>query len=932
MPKAGDAAKIMAAGVSRSAGFRAAGMEAARSTRIIRQCVAILVLFTGCCSSVRAQQPPEPVDTTPLDGETYYLINQADGLQLDLNAGSIAAGDYVLQQSASYTSPSQRWAVTRLGGGAWMISNLLNGLCLDVSVSAGVTWIVQNPCTTGTSSQEWSLSPTASGYYAIENEATGLAMDVYQGSLSAGAQIDQTSISGAATQTQQWLLRPVFLRGMDNALLEKQEAARVSQNLTWWKDAGSAADVLQMLKNHGINMVRLRPTSMPPYATQPASGPCVQNLCYAETEAQDLDLAKRAKNLGMSVELTLLFDGGNSASMPAQWTTDSFAQLQTDLYNYVFQEIERYRSGGAMPDLVAIGNEVDTAFLNGNDPGASFSNFAQLQIAGMKAVRAAAGDTSIGAALPAPLICIHITPAWDLTSFFTQANSYSIPYDAICQSYYPFLHGPLTPGQAAGSNPNQQPVEQTVLNKAASSIGKPIFLIETAEHYENGFDANDPWYPPSDANQRQFLIDLDSVLRNLPGNLAMGFEYWDPAGVNIPNPSGGFLNGDNQPNAIYSWNGLTVFDNADSSGSTNVNAANYSALLPGVDALGGKFDPSVRYKIVNRSTGNILESAQGSTASGASLDTATDTGSESPFQQWLVSSNGDGYFRITNAATAQSGVPNALDDSGGSKSAGNAVVQASASTAQEQEWDVVTAGGGYFNIVSRVSGLNLDLNAAGLAIQQTPGASVLSQQWQIVPVHVTSIGGAGFSIAADPPTMAIAQGAQGSVTLTLAPYAGYVATVAFSCSGLPLNATCAFLPSGVTFDGKDSVQSVTLTITTQGASSESVFTPPPPIGDAPPSSVLVLTAFIVLLFWLSIRFRHARAVTMRNAIWAVILACVFLPTGCGSSGSSSTPPPSGPSPTPIGTVVVTVGASATGTGTGNGNATQSVGILLDVTQ
>src|SRR5208282_4816367 len=212
--------------------------------------------------------------------------------------------------------------------------------------------------------------------------------------------------------------------------------------------------------------------------TQGSNGPCVQNLCYAETDSQDLDLAKRAKNLGMSVELTLLFDGGGSSTMPAAWANDSFSQLQTDLYNYVFQEIESYRSAGVMPDLVAIGNEVDTGFLNGYDPGTSFPNFAQLQISAMSAVRAAAADTSIGPALPAPLLCVHITPAWDLTSFFTEANSNSIPYDAICQSYYPIYHGPLTAAQAAASNPSNQPVEQTVLNSAASAIGKPIFLIE----------------------------------------------------------------------------------------------------------------------------------------------------------------------------------------------------------------------------------------------------------------------------------------------------------------------------------------------------------------------------------------------------------------------------------------------------------------------
>ena len=423
-------------------------------------------------------------------------------------------------------------------------------------------------------------------------------MDVYQGSVSAGAFLALTALSGAASQSQQWLLRPAFFRGVDNALLEKQEAERASTGLTWWKDGGQPLDVLAMLKNHGVNMVRLRPSSVPPY-TDPSQTGCTGNACYAETEAQDLDLAKRTKNLGMSLELTLLFDGGNSASVPPAWASHTQSQLQTDVYNYVKTEIMAYRQAGTMPDLVAIGNEVDTGFLGtiGSPTGTDFGGFAALQIQAMQAVKDAAADTSIGPAIPSPLTCIHITPAWDLTQFFTLANQNSIPYDAICQSYYPIYHGPLTDAQAAVSNPGNKPVEQDVLTTAANNIGKPIFIIETAEHYENGFQANDPWYsPPTETSQTQFLLDLQGVQQGLPNNLGMGIAYWDPAGVNIPNLSGGFFNGDNLPDAIFVFNGLELFNNADSSGTTNVDDPTYSELLPAVDALGGGVDSASKGK------------------------------------------------------------------------------------------------------------------------------------------------------------------------------------------------------------------------------------------------------------------------------------------------------------------------------------------------
>ena len=536
-----------------------------------------------------SQQPPQPTDSTPINAEIYYVLNQLSGFQVDLNNNSTTAGDHLVQQPRTFTNTSQRWTFTAVSGGFWQISNVLNSLCFDGANISGVMYVVQNPCG-GAVTQQWSLSPTTNGYYTISNHSTGLFMDAL--SASSGAFLDQTALSESATQSQLWLLRPTFFRGVDNALLEKQEAARIATGLVWWKDtSGVQTDVLQILKNHGINMVRVRPTSAPPYSDSSQAG-CTGNACFAETDAQDLDLAKRTKNLGMSLELTLLFDGGSSASVPPTWSGQTLAELQTDVYNYVKAEIMSYRQAGSMPDLVSIGNEVDTGFLGsiGSPTGADFSGFATLQIQAMQAVADAAANTSIGPAIPAPLTCIHITPAWNLTQFFTLANQNAIPYDAICQSYYPFFHGPLTDAQAAAANPNNQPVEQDVLTTAASSIGKPIFIIETAEHYEDGFDSNDPWYsPPSQSLQAQFLTDLQTVQQGLPNNLGMGLEYWDAEGVNIPRLSGGWFNGGtNLPDSIYVWNGLTIFDNADTSGSTNVNAPNYSMPLPALDALGGQ--------------------------------------------------------------------------------------------------------------------------------------------------------------------------------------------------------------------------------------------------------------------------------------------------------------------------------------------------------
>jgi len=55
----------------------------------------------------------------------------------------------------------------------------------------------------------------------LQNHSTGLLLAGTGASTSAGAQLNQSTASTSLTQSQQWLLRTVFFRGIDNALLEK---------------------------------------------------------------------------------------------------------------------------------------------------------------------------------------------------------------------------------------------------------------------------------------------------------------------------------------------------------------------------------------------------------------------------------------------------------------------------------------------------------------------------------------------------------------------------------------------------------------------------------------------------------------------------------------------------------------------------------------
>jgi len=738
-------------------------------------------------AQVPVTQPPEPVDPSPINGETYYLINQLSGLQVDLNDNSRPKDDSVVQNARSFSSLSQRWAMTKLTNGNWKISNIASGLCLDgesAFFEAAVT-IVQKACGIDVPTQEWSLTYTTNGYNTIKNIGTRRVLDA--SSPSAGAKLILSSSFDAPRQSQQWLLRPAYWRGNDMSTAVKEEYDRVAQNpknLPWWHDAYlPGQDMLQIFKNGGMNAIRLRPASISttvvhgsvsfslsngPYnnytlpagtsTTFPATA--VNQIVpvttdggsgnYAQTDWSAVDLAKRAKELGMAVFICLFYDGYNTSDTPGLWAGKTIAEIAGVpptpglMYKYVKQEIELFRANGAMPDMVGIGNEVNDGMFNttgsggllpagtnatpntAGTPNASFANFAAIQKAAMQAIVDAAADPDLGPPLPPPLRCIDIDGGPDLQTFFTTATQfYEIPVENICQSYYPGWHGPLTQAQfswndcGAGGDPSCNPavgqhVEEANVSTETTGLEIPVFTAEDGVEYTPGGSPTDDWYgselTPYDgsrAHERQFFIDLNKVQKNAPNNLGMGMDCWACEASAITGVRGVYEYWVDAP--------LGLFD-----ASTTPGSALDNAVLPSMLALGGKVDPTLTYKLVNAGNGRILETAdvtlfQSPQAHSASLRTGVDTGVTGLRQQWQILSQGgdpevneaiyptpmdhlgDGYFQIINMEQRH-GV-HVLDASGGTTPdtpvVGN--IQTAAATAitgtnASQEWDIITAG------------------------------------------------------------------------------------------------------------------------------------------------------------------------------------------------------------------------------------------------
>jgi arabinogalactan endo-1,4-beta-galactosidase len=719
-----------------------------------------------------------------MNGETYYLINRLSGLQVDLNSNSVTPGDKILQDTRSFSSLSQRWAFTKMPDGKWKFSNIENNLCLDSSSASGSSSIVQNPCALNTLSQEWTFKYVNNGYNAITNVATGNVLNSVGESV--GTQLDQSPLSGSPTVSQQWLFRPAYWRGndMSTAEVEEYDRSTPAENtaaLPWWHDAYlPGQDMLQILKNAGLNAIRIRPASISttyqygslsysmstgPYTTytlaagtsttfpinQTSQVFALTNPGWGAVESDwsGVDLAVRAKKLGMSVFLNLFYNGNGSPESPGNWVNNPLTDLEGTpenpagsgknlVYNYVKQLLEFYRAAGAMPDLVALGNEANLGLFTSLDgtnytpSGPTMSAAATaLQLAGLQAVADAATDTSspiLGSPVAVPLRCVDVDGTPVLDTFFQGPKSANLPIDVACQSYYPGWAGPMTQAQFSyshhgdtnGSFKTSQNIEETTMNAEiadTAGAGYPVFTSEDGVAYTNvgGDTPLDDYYgsqlnitpnPASREIEREYYIDLERVQHNATNHMGMGMDCW--ACESTPMSGDVYVgSGNGNPGQYWLSAQLGLFDNSTSAvaGSGPGEAALDNATLPALMGLGGRTDPTLSYMFVNAANSGILETVAASTAPAAPLDTAAYSGIVSQHQQWqilaqgadveaydgppyngtsgsngtnLMNNLGDGYFQIVNQN--KTGGTNVLD--GGENAAPNSAVVQNPETAE----------------------------------------------------------------------------------------------------------------------------------------------------------------------------------------------------------------------------------------------------------
>ena len=272
-----------------------------------------------------------------------------------------------------------------------------------------------------------------------------------------------------------------------------------------FKEDGKVKPGLEIFKNHGYNWIRLRlfhsPIQLP------------NNLEYT------IALAKQAKDMGYKFLLDYHYsdtwaDPGKQ-NIPKAWEGISQEQMVDSVFEYTKSTMIAFRTAGAFPDMVQVGNEICNGMLwpNGKLP-ANWDSFAQLLEAGINGVHASCGNN------PCPRIMIHIAKGGDKAftkNYFDKINKYGIKYDVIGQSYYPWWHGNLLELRAC-------------LNFIADTYNKDIIVVEAAYNFDAKEYINKlAPYPETPLGQKEFLEEVNKVVLAVPNNRGCGVFWWEPA-------------------------------------------------------------------------------------------------------------------------------------------------------------------------------------------------------------------------------------------------------------------------------------------------------------------------------------------------------------------------------------------------------------------
>ncbi|MDH4239851.1 MAG: arabinogalactan endo-1,4-beta-galactosidase [Phycisphaerae bacterium] len=276
---------------------------------------------------------------------------------------------------------------------------------------------------------------------------------------------------------------PPFIIGADISWVQQQE-----NEGTRFCDHNSHKDIIEILKDHDFNWIRLRIFNNP----KAPKGYSSKGYCDLQ---HTLQMAKRVKAAGMGFLLDFHYsdtwaDPGHQ-SKPAAWTNLHDNNLRKAVYDYTREVILELKKRKTLPDIVQIGNEINNGILWPDGKvwkTGDWDTYCELLKAGTAGVRDV--DESVK-------IMLHL--AWGgqnakSRAFLDRVIARGVEFDILGQSYYPKWHGTLED-------------LKTNLTDLAARYKQDIILVEY-----------------SVPNVRQ----INDIVRGLPNAKGLGTFIWEP--------------------------------------------------------------------------------------------------------------------------------------------------------------------------------------------------------------------------------------------------------------------------------------------------------------------------------------------------------------------------------------------------------------------
>ena len=285
-----------------------------------------------------------------------------------------------------------------------------------------------------------------------------------------------------------------FSKGADVGWLPQMEAT----GYKFYDTDGSQKDCLQLLKDRGINTIRLRVFVNP--SASKTDGHC--------SKAETVAMAVRAQNMGMRIMIDFHYSDSwadpSKQNKPAAWANHTFSELLNDVYNHTYDVLSALKTAGVTPEWVQIGNEIPGGMLWPEGSTSNWGQLAQLLNKGYGATKAI--DTAIK-------VIVHVDEGNNNSKFrwfFDNATTNNVKYDVIGMSYYPYwINSDYT---ATISNLSANLIDM------ASRYGKEVMVVEVGGDYtlvQNTYD---------------MLVAVIAAVKNVPNNKGLGVIYWEPEG------------------------------------------------------------------------------------------------------------------------------------------------------------------------------------------------------------------------------------------------------------------------------------------------------------------------------------------------------------------------------------------------------------------